>query len=150
MSKSPERRAWSAMRQRCGNPNNPQYDLYGGRGIKVCARWRESFENFYADMGARPGAKYSLDRIDTNGDYEPGNCRWATPVEQSNNTNANRILVCHGESHSLAEWSRITGISNSGLRWRLANGWTVEDALSVRPSYGNGWKATHHATSKAK
>ena len=71
MSKSPERRAWSAMRQRCGNPNNPQYDLYGGRGIKVCARWRKSFENFYADMGARPGAKYSLDRIDTNGDYEP-------------------------------------------------------------------------------
>ena len=82
---SVEYNAWMHMRQRCSNPNYHAYGRYGGRGIKVCDRWRNSFEAFLADMGRRPSGRRSLDRINNNGDYEPSNCRWATPVQQSRN-----------------------------------------------------------------
>ena len=86
-SKSPEYRAWDAMKQRCLNPRSSAYPSYGGRGISVCDKWRESFDAFYADMGPKPEPKalYSLDRIDNDGDYEPGNCRWATHSQQLKN-----------------------------------------------------------------
>jgi hypothetical protein len=86
MSKTPEYKAWEHMRERCYKTNNPRYHSYGGRGIKVCESWRESFVSFFNDMGFRPGPDFSLERIDNNGDYEPNNCCWATKKEQSQNT----------------------------------------------------------------
>ena len=84
-SKRTEYTIWSGIKGRCFNPKNPVYQYYGGRGIIVCERWRFSFENFFEDMGQRPSLDFSLDRIDPNGNYEPGNCRWATMKEQQNN-----------------------------------------------------------------
>lgn len=83
---TPEYRAWDGMKQRCGNPNYHRFDEYGGRGIKVCDRWLK-FENFLADMGEKPrdGQRWSIDRIDNDGNYEPGNCRWATVSTQNRN-----------------------------------------------------------------
>lgn len=82
---TPEYAAWSGMIHRCENPNFRQYADWGGRGIRVCARWRSSFADFLADVGPRPSPKHSIDRIDVNGNYEPGNVRWATAVEQNSN-----------------------------------------------------------------
>lgn len=84
-SNTPTYRSWMRMRERCCRPGDKRYKDYGGRGIIVCDRWRNSFENFFADMGERPSSKHSIDRIDVNGNYEPGNCRWSTTVEQRHN-----------------------------------------------------------------
>lgn len=84
MWKSKEWNSWDHLKRRCNNPNDPKYKDYGGRGIKVCDRWTR-FANFFADMGFAPGKAYSIDRINNDGNYEPSNCRWATPTEQSRN-----------------------------------------------------------------
>ena len=89
--RSPEYRAWIALRVRCWNVSNPDFKYYGGRGIKVCARWQYSFANFLADMGKRPTTKHSLDRINNDGNYEPDNCRWATWTEQLRNRSDSKL-----------------------------------------------------------
>ena len=120
---------WRAMRDRCRYPTDPRYDDYGGRGIKVCERWRE-FRNFIADMGPRPSPKHQIDRYpDKNGDYEPGNCRWATSREQNNNKRTNRLLTFNGETRTAQEWGRKIGIRGSTIRYRLDRGMTIEQAL---------------------
>ena len=123
--------AWKHMCQRCQNPNESSFHNYGGRGIVVCERWRHSFVSFAKDMGPRPSSKHTLERIDNDGNYKPTNCRWATHLEQHRNTRANRIIEHNGEVHCLAEWAEITGLSHHCIRWRLLNGWSVADALTV-------------------
>jgi hypothetical protein len=89
-SNSPEYQTWKRMKRRCDNPKGNRWEHYGGRGIKVCDRWINSYQNFLEDMGRKPSPEYSIDRINVNGNYEPSNCRWSTPKEQSNNTRRNK------------------------------------------------------------
>jgi len=130
MWKSPEAAAWRQMNHRCPNGNSESYADYGGRGIKVCERWRESFEAFFADMGPRPSAHHSLDRYPNNdGNYEPGNCRWATAKQQAQNRRDNVRLTVDGETLTVAEWSRRSGVPDRTIRGRLTAGWTHEQAI---------------------
>lgn len=122
-------RIWQNMLNRCKNPNVPCYPNYGGRGIKVCERWK-SFENFLADMG-EPGPEMSIDRIDVNGDYEPLNCRWATAIVQQSNTRKNRFLTHNGKTQTVSTWAREVGINPTRIALRLAKGWSVEKALTT-------------------
>ena len=121
--------AWQAMQARCRDPKRRDYGRYGGRGITVCARW-ETFELFFADMGTRP-AGTTLDRIDGDGHYEPGNCRWATAIQQNRNRSNNRRLTYRGMTLCIADWSERTGISPTTLWRRLKRGWSVEQALGL-------------------
>lgn len=116
-SESTEYNTWEGMKARCLNPDSEAYADYGGRGIAVCARWL-SFENFLADMGKRPNGR-SLDRIDNNGNYEPGNCRWATRREQANNKRSNHLVSINGRSMSLMSSCRELGLSYIVTRRRL-------------------------------
>ena len=129
MTSTPTYKSWESMRRRCMNSRAHNYYLYGGRGIAVCSRWLNSFENFYEDMGERPVGK-SLDRIDNNGNYEPQNCKWSTPEEQQNNTRHNNNITYNGQTMSLSRWARFTGIERSKLWHRINNGWSVERALT--------------------
>ena len=128
MSHSGTYGSWAAMKYRCGNANHVAYKEYGGRGISVCARWLESFENFLEDLGDRP-VGFTLDRINADGNYEPGNCRWAPPKIQGNNRRSNRMLRCNGMLLTLSEWSEVTGIKRTTIRERLRRGWNLERAL---------------------
>lgn len=130
---------WSSMLQRCENPNATGHDNYGDRNIKVCKRWHK-FENFYDDMGDRPSEEHTLDRIDNDGDYEPGNCRWATWEQQGRNRRDNKILKYKGKERCVSEWTKITGIGDSTLRMRLQRGWTTAEALTIPVDLGNRWK----------
>lgn len=122
-------RKWIGMRQRCNDPNCPQYPRYGGRGIKVSERWN-SFESFLEDMGLPPTGKHQPDRIDNDGDYELGNVRWATPQQNANNRSNNRFYEYCGERKTLREWANRTGIKYSTLQYRIDHGWTMERALN--------------------
>ena len=115
----PEYRVWAGMIQRCTNSKHPKYSYYGGRGIKVCSRWRESFQNFWNDLGSRPSAQYTLERRENNGHYCPENCCWATRVQQTRNMRNNRIVAMDGKMHSIAEWAEIKNIPYHTLymRW---------------------------------
>lgn len=129
MHLTPEYRVWHSMKQRCLNPTDANYPNYGGRGISICVRWL-SFENFYEDMGKAPPG-LSLDRFpDNDGNYEPGNCRWATVQEQANNRRTNVFLTFDGLTLSKTQWSRRIGITFESLTKRI-NRWGVHRALST-------------------
>lgn len=121
--RSPEFIAWGNIVQRCCNPNSPEYRNYGGRGIKVCDRWRDSFTSFLADVGPRPSRKHSIDRRDNNGDYEPGNCRWVTSTVQNRNKRTNRLVIIGRDSRIIADWSIVSGVPAVLIESRLRRGW---------------------------
>lgn len=127
---SGEYETWKNLKSRCGNPNNPRYHNYGGRGIKVCERWKNSFSNFYSDMGNKPSKKHSIDRIDTNGDYTPYNCRWATTTEQARNRTSNVYLDYKGGVVILKDVAAIEGVCSVNLRYHLNKGKSVSEAVS--------------------
>jgi hypothetical protein len=126
---SREYSSWQAMHTRCTNPNDKNYKHYGGRGIIVCERWN-SFECFLSDLGPKPSVKHEIDRIDNDGHYEPGNCRWTTRVEQQNNKRTNRRVAAFGRIRTLARWARECGIKYTIARRRLERGWSAERALT--------------------
>lgn len=127
---------WLGMKQRCSDPAHISYHNYGGKGIKVCARWAESFPAFLEDMGERPAKGYSIERIDSSKDYSPENCKWATRKEQNSNRNNNRLATFNGETHTLYEWSRKVGIRYETLIKRQKYGWDVEKMLTTKPVIG--------------
>lgn len=120
---------WRAMIARCHNTNCRAYRWYGARGIMVCDRWRESFEAFLADVGAKPEG-CGLDRIDNDGPYSPENCRWATVKENQRNRRGNVRITFNGETKTIAEWSELTSIPYSTLWKRLRLGWSPERMLT--------------------
>jgi len=124
------RRYW-LMRARCENPRNNRFRLYGARGITVCAEWRADYAAFLRDMGPCPSRAHSLDRIDPDGNYEPGNCRWATATEQARNHRNARLLTHDGQTRCLAEWAEHVGLSTGTLWYRLRAGWPLALALSA-------------------
>jgi hypothetical protein len=135
MASSPEYTVWRSMLDRCRNPNGATYARYGGRGIAVCARWQGSFEAFYADMGPRPSPEHSIDRIDNSGNYEPGNCRWATHTEQALNKRNNRFIEWNGARLTVTQWAGRIGVSQSALSHRLSRGEDPCAALSALSRY---------------
>ena len=129
---SPTHMSWVAMRERCTNPKMMAYANYGGRGITICSQWANDFTQFLADMGERPSKDHSIDRIDTNGNYEPSNCRWATSTEQNQNRR-NMVMVTVGdETLCVAEWSRRFGVPHDTI-WRRMNvmNWSAEKAVTT-------------------
>lgn len=126
--RTPEYTCWGHMRQRCENPKCKYYEYYGGRGIRVCSRWR-NYDNFLNDLGRRPTPAHTIERINNDGNYEPGNCRWATRTEQLNNTRKNVRIELNGETHTLAEWKRLLKLPRGRLEARLKRGWTIDKAL---------------------
>ena len=117
------------MKQRCNNKNSQQYKNYGGRGISVCDRWLESFDNFISDMGEKPEGM-SIERINVNGNYEPKNCKWASKLEQANNRRTTRKIQFNGECLSLREWAKRIGRHETTLSYRYKQGFPTELLLS--------------------
>ena len=122
---------WAGMNKRCTNPRSKNYCNYGGRGISVCARWKDSFPNFLEDMGEKPSSKYSLDRINNDGNYEATNCRWATRSQQNLNKRTTKKITIHGEVKPLRDWFIYYGVSLNTYHARKKRGWSTLRALSA-------------------
>jgi len=134
---TPEYKAWCHIIDRCTNQKYPEFKYYGGRGITICERWRLDFMSFLVDVGSRPSKAHSIDRIDNNAGYFPGNCRWATKSEQTKNRRVTKFIEHNGLTLCLTDWARRIGIGESLLSWRLRMGWSVEQALTTAPYSGN-------------
>lgn len=127
--KHPLYSTWSGMKQRCNDPNHKEYKRYQLRGITVCERW-SSFANFVEDVGSKPSSKHTLERIDNDRGYEPGNVRWATMTEQGRNMRSNHIIEFRGRSKCLQDWANELKVEQSLLRYRLKH-WGVERAFTT-------------------
>lgn len=124
--------SWIGIKQRCYNPKNSSYPRYGGRGIYVCKRWRNSFSAFMKDMGPKPKANYSIERINNDDGYTPSNCKWATSMEQNRNTSRVRYLRFKGKKMNLTDWANTIGVDPHVLSKRLKRGWSIEKTLTTK------------------
>lgn len=147
---------WKQMRYRCYQPNNPYYKWYGARGIKVCDRWRKSVAAFIEDMGPRPPGG-TIERINNDGNYEPGNCRWATQQEQCCNTRQTILIEHEGKTQPMKHWARELGISYAVVQRRVRNGQTHKQALRLEdehtgllPKRANTKRRSNRRTSTAR
>lgn len=142
MHKTTEYRSWLHMKGRCTNPNYHNFKYWGGRGIKVCDRWIDSFENFYEDMGPKPRKSYTIDRIDNDGDYCKENCRWASRKTQLRNSRHNKMITWNGETRCVNEWAEILNIHPKTLSVRIQR-WDLERAMTepVNAEESAGWAA---------
>ncbi len=133
LSESPEYRTWKSIKQRCLNPKTRHYKDYGGRGIAVCDRWLNSFEDFLADMGKKPSPKHEIDRYpDNDGNYGPGNCRWASRSQQMSNTRRVPLITANGLTLSSKEWADRTGLKQETIMARINRfGWDKERAVTI-------------------
>lgn len=122
--------SWQHIKRRCNNRAAREYPHYGGRGIAVCSRWMNSFENFLEDMGEVP-PDMSIDRINNDGNYEPSNCRWATPRQQALNKRSNCVLTFKGKTMTVTEWADKLGMIAHSLQNRIGRGWSTERALTT-------------------
>jgi len=128
---TPEFNTYRAMRNQCLNPSNKYYKYYGGRGVRICQEWLDDPRAFVDHVGLKPSPKHSLDRIDTNGNYEPGNVRWATEFAQKRNTRANVWLEAHGKRQTITDWSLELGLACKTIKHRIhVLGWALDKALS--------------------
>lgn len=134
---------WQAMIARCYDKNASGYKSYGGRGISVCVRWRQSFQNFLDDLGFRPTPKHTLERHKTNGNYTPHNCCWATDAEQRRNRRSNVRLTYQGRTLTIADWSAVVGIGRSTLYARVRRGLTPAAILTTPPDPIKSANGTH-------
>lgn len=135
-TQSPTYVSYQNMIARCHRENHPKFPSYGGKGIFVCDKWRESFSNFLDDMGERP-TDTTIDRIDSSKGYDPENCRWATATQQQANISSNVNIEFKGKKQNISAWARELGIDPSTLARRIRVGWSVERALKVKPKLGN-------------
>ena len=125
-SNTPEYEAWAHIVQRCTNPRCKAWKHYGARGISICDEWRRSFESFLAHIGLRPSPKHSIDRINNDGNYEPGNVRWATLYQQRRNHRANRLVSFRGKTQCLMDWATELGVPHQVLQWRLERNYPLD------------------------
>ena len=130
-SRKPEYSVWHSMKTRCYNPRSAIFMYYGGRGITVCDRWRESFPAFYADMGPRPSLNHSIDRPDNARGYEPDNCSWQTSQVQAQNRHTTRHLEAFGKTQCVSEWAREYDVKPVTIFSRLRKGLSMEEALTI-------------------
>lgn len=129
LSKTPEYRVWQQLRDRCRNPSNKKFYLYGARGVTVCARW-DNFSNFLEDMGPRPRGA-TIERVNSDKGYCPENCKWATYTEQNRNTSRNSMITFEGVTRCASEWAEITGLTRYTVANRIRRGWSVKKALTT-------------------
>jgi hypothetical protein len=137
MSRSPEYRCWINMIRRCHNEYDSSYPDYGGKGIQVCSRWRESFQFFLADMGFRTSSRHSIDRIDGSLGYSPGNCRWSTREEQQRNLASNRLVTANGVTLCVAAWAERLGVDCHVILRRLQRDWSDCKSVTTKLVHSN-------------
>jgi hypothetical protein len=149
-SKSPEYRAWVGMRRRCRD-SGERGKHWAGRGIRVCEEWEKSFEAFLAHVGSRPSEEHSLDRVNNDGNYEPGNVRWATQKQQMRNRRSVHLVMYQGRTQTISEWADELRIPTRVIGQRLLSGWSDEKALDTpyHPRFGSDQKPENDATNSS-